>query len=261
MSLSLPAGDFCETAAATGYVSLQRRSDPDNDGQTKYEAKDEGWADVSEIPVKWTITGGRPSYKLTIDGETRDAAGKYEGATGTASVTCAMSFEDSYIRTLPSGRAWREFEQEPLVDAGIKTITATVKDGNGATADASLALHVILFATGSDAILEGGKTYRLFGHLITPPPGHNIPVGSTQEPSCDADYKGRCEEGLSLYVVGTPAIIGVWVDDFVEGARWRTNANGDWIRSNGSRAPDDLDRYLDNLMKSVDRYPQTATPP
>ncbi len=68
LSLSLPAGDFCETAAATGYVSLQRRSDPDNDGQTKYEAKDEGWSDVSEIPVKWTITGGRPSYKLTIDG-------------------------------------------------------------------------------------------------------------------------------------------------------------------------------------------------
>lgn len=79
LSLSLPAGDFCETAAPTGFVSMRILSDPDEDGSIDYEVKSDGWAKVSEIPVKWTIIGGRPSYKLTIDGETRDAAGKYEG--------------------------------------------------------------------------------------------------------------------------------------------------------------------------------------
>ena len=250
LSLFLPDGEHCETHAATGYYAANL-----NDS-TKNEST--GWGKVGETSIRWQVNGGTPSYTLTIDGEHRDATGDYEGASGTASVSCAMAFEDTYIKSWATGEPARRYETEPLVDAGIKTMSAIVKDGNGATAIASIDINVILVVPGSGAILEGGKTYRVFNHLITPPPGRKVLVGGAQEPQCSADYKGRCDEGFSLYIINTPAAIALYMTDGIEANRWGISGDGSATDAVRTADNEELTSYLDELVDSVGTYPTIA---
>ena len=65
----------------------------------------------------------------------------------------------------------RGYRTEPEVDSGLKAIRAVVTDGSGATAEASIAVYVVLSVGSSGDILQSGETYRVLGTLLTVPEG------------------------------------------------------------------------------------------
>ena len=91
-----------------------------------------GWFGIAEVDVAWTVSGGSGPYRLTIDGEKRDPQREYVGATGTASVSCAMTSGTAAFIDISE----RGYKEQPKVDSGVKTIPATVTDATGATAEA-----------------------------------------------------------------------------------------------------------------------------
>ena len=119
--------------------------------------------------MTWTASGGAAPYTLQIDGEPRDVAGAYAGATGTASVSCAQRSSGVFFPH-PLDEEHRRYRTEPEVDSGLKAIRAVVTDGSGATAEASIA-YVILAVGGSGDILQSGETYRVLGTPLTVPEG------------------------------------------------------------------------------------------
>ena len=161
LALTLSAPTICETLPAQGFSG--GRSYQDEEGTWHFESYSTGWALVAETPVTWSVSGGAAPYTLQIDGEGRDAAGAYAGATGTASVSCALRSSGVFFPH-PLDEEHRRYRTEPEVDSGLKAIRAVVTDGSGATAEASVEVYVILELGGSGSILERGKTYRVFGH-------------------------------------------------------------------------------------------------
>lgn len=147
LSLSLTGPSTCETTAGGGHREF--------------------WG-VAEVAIDWNVTGGEEPYTLTIDGETEDAAGRYDGAEGTASVSCALEFSDSFIHVAGNDRT-RRYRSPPLVDSGVKTIRAVVTDATGASAEAFIDVYVILALKGRAEPFRHGETYRLHGLLLTVP--------------------------------------------------------------------------------------------
>ena len=126
-----------------------------------------GWAWGAEgtVQVNWAASGGGGAYTVTIAGE------EYTGASGTAEVTCAL--EHGRIRDDAYGRRY-VLRNKPVVDSGLKTITATVTDGAGATAEATADVYVILSPEDGEHVLQSGETYRIRGWLVTVPEGVEI---------------------------------------------------------------------------------------
>ena len=260
LALSVPEGEFCETRAATGYQGLDLSID---------ERPLSSWGDVGEAPVQWTVTGGTPSYTLKIDGEQRDIHGKYHGARGIGFVSCAVAFEDSYFFEEPGRRAIRRFRRTPSVDVGVKTITATVRDGSCQTATATTRFHVVLEVPGSFSILKGGYTHRVFGVLITPPPGRSVEVGSTQDGSCedDAPEDSRCGySSFKLHIVDAPVAVALFIPDGAEASRWRYDDTGRFLHSSfdpdyETLYDDAFEDYLDRLVASANKLPNLSPTP
>ena len=171
LTLALSAPQLCETKPARGYADSVLRQDADGNW-TKRVSVFAGWFDIAEVDVSWAVSGGTEPYRITIDGETRDPAHDYVGASGTASVSCAMtSGAEAFIDI-----AERGYKEQPEVDSGVKTIAATVTDATGATAEASVDVYVILeLGSGGDR-LEAGKTYRVFSGLVTVPEGIDLEI-------------------------------------------------------------------------------------
>ena len=253
LTLSLSAPDMCETQPAHGTFGDVITED--DEGNAKHVRQDLGWVGVSEVPVEWKVTGGTAPYTLVIDGESRDAAGPYEGSSDTASVSCAQRSSGAFFEHLEEKH--RRYRTEPEVDSGLKTIRATVTDGAGATADASVKVYVILELAGGGSILKRGKTYRVFGHLITAPTNYDVEVGNTIEPQCDSPPPGtRCEPAFRLWLVGTDAHIGLYASDGAEGER-RYSWGPD--RPAGASAGEErttIDAAFDALVESVGKLPQ-----
>ena len=191
LTLTLTTGaKICETGP--GYGFSDAISIVDDDGNfVRWESKFAGWWLVEEIPVSWVITGGTGPYLLEIDGETQDAFGPYEGASGTASVTCATTtLERVWERPEEGGRG---FVSNPEVDSGPKTIRAVVTDATGQTAEASVTIYVILDVPDSDHVMRRGETYRVHGFLITVPSGYDAQLAGMSEPECsDVPVGERC---------------------------------------------------------------------
>ena len=168
LALTLSAPEVCETLPAQEYAG--GRVYQDEEGNWQVEWTSSGWTGVNEVRVTWTASGGAAPYTLQIDGEPRDVAGAYAGATGTASVSCALRSSGVFFPH-PLDEEHRRYRTGPEVDSGLKTIRATVTDGSGATAEASIAVYVILSVGGSGDILQSGETYRVLGTLLTVPEG------------------------------------------------------------------------------------------
>ncbi len=239
LSLSLSVTQqICETEAARIYGGS--RSYQDEDGSWVEEETIYGWWRIPSVPVKWRVRGGQWPYRLEIDHEAADQYGDYEGASGTAQVGCA----DASVGTSfwPDPEIGRMYAVDPQVDSGWKTIQAVVTDANGDTTEATVDVYVVLVNPGSDRVLRGGQTYRIYGHLITVP---------------DAIDMWCCEAGtghprgvLSFFIEGYGAAYVV-LDrvTFEEVQRWLPPA--DVQRAEGVN----LDAKLDAFVDSIDQLP------
>ncbi len=214
LTLTLGAPRFCETQR--GHGSFYARVYQDDEGNWHSETYSLGWGSVAETPVTWSVSGGVEPYTLVIDGEARDAEQTYAGADGTATVSCAQQIGETFI---DHGDGIRRYRTRPEIDSGVKTIRATVTDGAGAAAQASVEMYVILELGGSGDILERGKTYRVFGHLITAPADYDVEVGSVISVECDSDLPPdvRCESSFRLWLVDTGAQVDLFMSDGAEG--------------------------------------------
>ena len=241
------ASQICETTPSQGYV--RGVSYQDSEGNWVSETHSTGWDNVSETPVTWVVSGGMPPYTLMIDGETRDEKQSYAGVSGTASVSCALEFGETFIH---DNEQRRNYRTQPEVDSGLKTIHATAMDGAGATADASVDVYVILAMGSSGDILQSGKTYRVMGTLLTVPEGvDHLIIGSISEG----------EEG--------PTVLGLGIAVGVAGGGWVAVRHGDLReveRSTRSVSAGDgdaavgasereLDAQIDQVLDSVGRLP------
>ena len=201
LTLTLSAPEICETERGQGFA-VQAWVYNDEGERVRIGGI---WARVAEIPVRWEVTGGTRPYTLVIDNEPRDGFGPYEGASGTASVSCAPN---------PGKVTYNDYDQQrwyladPEIDSGPKTIHATVTDATGATAASSISIYVIRQLGGSGTTISGvwtdhrllpGRTYRYNGILFTIPKGHTIVAGSSWEASSGF--------GQSLYVDGTDIVL------------------------------------------------------
>ena len=248
------ASQICETEQAIEYGGARQWKD--EDGNWQIERYSDGWDNVSETPVTWAVSGGTPPYTLMIDGETRDEEQTYAGASGTASVSCALEFGETFIH---DNEQRRNYRTQPEVDSGLKTIHATAMDGAGATADASVDVYVILAMGSSGDILQSGKTYRVMGTLLTVPEGvDHLIIGSISEGEEGPTVLGL---GIAVGVAG-----GGWVavrhGDLREVARSTRSVSagdGDAAVGAGER---ELDAQIDQVLDSVGRLPtvESAAP-
>ena len=214
----------------------------DGEGGYKYVWGPTVWYDVSEILVTWEVSGGVPPFTLLIDGESEDINGSYQGPRGTASVSCAQSYTNSFIdfQTQTFG-----YNERPEVDSGQKTIQATVTDSTGGGATASLSLYVILETTGTGTILEGGKTYRINGELLTIPPGINFEIGGIE-----SAIGGT--ESYDLRIPGGPSVIALEFNTHKEVARFDVLTESDYDSIASEVA---LSTILDELVASAGKLP------
>ena len=237
------ASQTCETTSSQEYA--RGATYQDAEGNWVYERRSDGWDDVSETPVTWAVSGGTPPYTLTIDGETRDAEQTYAGPSGTASVSCALSFGETFI----NDEDGRNYRTQPEVDSGLKTIRATVTDSAGATADASVNMYVILELGSSGDVLQSGKTYRVLGTLLTVPESvDHMSIGGF------IDTDGGLGTLVGLGVADRGWIM-VRLGDLAEvdrSTRSVSAGDGDTAVGAGER---ELDAQIDQVMDSVGRLP------
>ena len=238
LSLTLTAPTICETSPAQGYSGLSKEED--GKGGYKYVWEPTVWYDVSEVAVAWEVTGGIAPFTLVIDGESEDINGTYQGSSGTASVSCAQSHIGSFTRLEARG-----YNEEPEVDSGWKTVTATVTDATGQTTAASLFLYVILETTGTGTILEGGKTYSIHGKFLTIPSGINFEIGAAE-----SGVGGT--ESYDLLIPGGPVVIALEWDTHREVARFVQLPEGDYDSITSEQA---LSTLLDELVASAGKLP------
>ena len=242
----MSAPTICETLPAQEYAG--GRVYQDEEGNWHVERTSSGWTGVNEVRVAWTASGGAAPYTLQIDGEPRDVAGAYAGANGTASVSCALRSSGVFFPH-PLDEEHRRYRTGPEVDSGLKTIRATVTDGSGATAEASIAVYVILSVGSSGDILQSGETYRVLGTLLTVPEGvDHLILGGMVE----SDGGGAPTFGLGIAGGGW---VSLRVGNLAEEAR-STRApgseGGSAVRGASETA---LDARIDEVVDSVGQLP------
>ena len=271
LTLTLSAPTTCEATRAGQAWSNGRYVDEDGVERSGDFLLD-WWHPVEEVDVEWAVSGGTEPYTLTIDGETKDHVGDYAGASGTASVSCGSETSGAFIVDPAPG--WggpkeRRYRTDPQLEAGLKTIRATVVDGAGATAEASAGVHVIMRIAGSGRILESGKTYRVYRFLVTVPDGMTLVTGTK-----------ITEEGgpwIALDVVGAERQTWIWLATATgeDGGRYFFHPSRGHVKTDGSwyRTYDDLakglepermevsdeirriDAQFDELVESINRIP------
>ena len=241
LTLTLSAPATCETEKGQGYGIDEEVFDEDGNF-VRVERKFVAWYGVQEFSVSWSVNGGTGPYRLTIDGESRDATGDYAGASGSGRVLCADTTVESFI----DGPTFA-FRADPQVDSGWKTVRAVVTDADGDTAEATVDVYVILDTGSPDVLLRRGRTYRVFGHLLTVPQGLDLRIGETST--------GEGGTGaVSLDVEGSQPLARIWLDDtsFREVRRIVPNLT-DLVR--GAQAGIDLKTKFDELVESFGQLP------
>ncbi len=248
LTLTLSAPPTCETLPAEEALAGMY----DENGEPETVAF--GWVNPGDLRVGWNVSGGTAPYRLTIDGQTRDGwHGKpFAAPSGTAVVSCGHTLDEAVFVDeddfggvmLIDGepRVWRHHLKKPDVDSGPKTVRATVTDAAGATAEASVGVYVILELGSTGDLLQGGKTYRLDGNLITVPAEIDLEVG------------GLSGASLSLHVVGTRSRIALDQYYFGEVNRWVVDAP----HHSPSGEKIDLHAKFDELIASIGRLPTTG---
>ena len=267
LTLTLSAPLICETAPRPkgGWTHGLEWNEEE---QAWEDIVDEAWwywDSVGTMEVAWSASGGDGSYTVAISGET------HNGPSGIAEVSCAMRHgpitdhpEWGRIHVIENPQ-WGQFygeEEKPVVEAGVKTITATVVDGSGATAEASVDVYAVInrgfgvvrthTADGAvqyDGVLKGGKTYRIDGILMTVPAGVDLDVGTSEEyaPGPD-DLDDRCCKLWLIGIVGSDALLSLWYDSYEEESRY--------VPAYDRAKAIDADRAFDEFLASFGQPPK-----
>ncbi len=250
MTLTLSAAQTCETGPGAGWAGSELRTN--DQGDTERVSVYAGWFGIAETDVTWSVSGGTPPYALKIDGETRDATHDYTGASGTASVSCALKTGETFIDRR-EGRGYKD--NPPEIGSGLKTIRATVTDNAGAKAEATVNAYMILNVESSGIKLRGGETYRVNGFLMTIPEGIDMETGDYEFSSCEGD---DCEGGaFQIRNVGDGYEAWVYLGQRTGRELTRTVWLYDRPRGAGEeRHP--IEDKLDELVESIGRLPQIS---
>ena len=260
LSLSLSVSEqICETGRARESYGVSIVVD--EEGNRTERKRSYGWRGVASVFLSWTVSGGEAPYSLEIDNETAYKGAVYRGASGGTGVGCA---DTSGGTNFLFGE--RLYNVDPMVDSGWKTVRATVTDANGDTAEATARFYVILV---DPVVLTRGETYRVFGHLITAPPNHDLRNLSIADRECD-DAGLRCDEdqiGISLTTSEVDAQLFFFLSDGSEAGRWQVWRDGTIIEgrnqgASGAAGGDAIDQAFDALLDSFGDLPQDegATP-
>ncbi len=249
LTLTLSGPDICETERGRGYSGSELVYDDDGKAIGTRDIST-GWDGVAEIPVRWEVTGGTAPYTLVIDNETRDGDGPYEGASGIASVSCAVTSAEVFYT--PNNE--RRFRGDPEIDSGPKTIRATVTDASGVTADASVSIYVILSVVGDayagpngtaiSFLYNKGKTYRINGFLMTF--SANAVSGGSEETE-----GGEHVFGLMFFRNGYRGIVGIGRDSGTEIGRRVEKLSGIQAASSEGSRQDDPEAALNTIMTKL----------
>ncbi len=212
------------------------------------------WYDTYVVAVDWTITGGTAPYTITIDGETRDGRGLYEGASGAALVSCALT------RGTPNygeyGTKRRTYATEPTFDSGYKLITASVTDADGLTADAAIEVYTVynIDQFPSDKPLKAGTTYRIAGYLVTIPDGIDMDLGRWSIPEC-IEGATRCTAGFAI-LAHQNGYTGKFVIGVDNGTEWYRHIRRSAIAvASDADRNHQLDQKFDELAASLGELP------
>ena len=250
LTLTLTAQSaVCETERARwwGYSGLRTNEQ----GRRVREPVTIGWVADAVVPVRWQVSGGTAPYTLVIDRESRDVERDYRSPAGTAKVGCGDTTVGTFFQEEdPAEGEMRFYRTDPEIDSGWKTVRATVTDANGATAEATVDVYVIYVTGNHDDLLRGGKTYRVFGHLITIPDGVDMRIG-------DASTDGV----RSFYIEGTDPFVVIWLNKrtYREVKREVPSEDGTGARGSSAYSASDLQQFqaaFNQFANSVGRLPE-----
>lgn len=216
------------------------------------------WSSMGTMEVLWAASGGDGDYTIALEQET------YSGANGIAEVSCAL--EHGPIIQHPRRGRILAFEHKPVVDAGIKTVRATVTDGSGTMAEASVDVYAVLNPHSED-VLRGGATYRLWSWLLTVPDGVEALHGSTSTPACErvgadgsVNTSVSCEESFDVGLEGPG--YSAWLALGMKSGKEINPARNRWVSLDDPRASGAAEvrrqahLALDQLAASVGQPPR-----
>lgn len=241
LNLSLSTSrQICETEGARRLLSGE--SYRDEEGNWVERTKVLGWVGISSVRVHWQARGGQEPYSLVIDSIAPYKGRPSSGSSGARMIGCAdnsVGITHEYDYRTSAGPLYLA---DPRAESGWKTIQAVVTDANGDTAEATVDVYVVLVIPGSRHLLQGGQTYRTYGHLITVPDGINM--------WCCGAVTGHPRGLLSFAIEGYGSAY-VLLDQvtFEEIERWLPavdTQNADGV---------DLDAKLDAFVDSIGQLP------
>ena len=155
LTLTLNTPEICEASHPKGYRAHNLEWDEEEEVWRDVFFKWWSWPSVGTMEVSWAVNGGDAPYMVMIASEA------YNGASGTAEVSCALEHGPVFDHPLRADfERIHPFDDKPVVDSGIKTVMATVTDSSGATVEASVDVYALL-SPSFDHVLRAGETYRL----------------------------------------------------------------------------------------------------
>ena len=183
----------------------------------------------SDIPVVWTVAGGRAPYEVTIEGY------RYLGKRGVTEIHCAAAL----------GK---------LQDSGRRRVQATAIDASGDTASTRADLYVIEPRGRWQTDLTPGATYNLSSvGLVTIPQDVKTIMEVTEREFCVDPAEpwptegSNCEAGLIL-----TASIGNDAASIIYGRF----SGREYDRTAADDAPSALITAFERLLASIDAPPQ-----
>ena len=183
---------------------------------------------ASNIPVAWTVNGGRAPYEVTIEGD------RYLGRRGVANINCAAAFG------------------KPK-DSGHRRVQATAIDAGGDTASARADLYVIAPRGWWRTDLTPGETYDfgLIG-LVTAPQDVKTTVEATVRDLC-VDLADPWPTDSSNCEPGT--ILTVGIGNHAASITYGRFSGREYNRTVADGAPSALIAAFEQLLASIDASP------